>query len=100
MRTYIFTERKLCKVDNIENFVRTEAKAAAEAAVAATLISRKRDRRQRRRRKILVSVAVGGAFCTGFMVGVHRKVIKALVTGSEMPELPEGHPHFCSRSEN
>ena len=87
-------------MDNIEQFVRTEAKAAAEAAVIEALSSRKKNRRQRRRRKILFSMAVGGAFCTGFMVGIHRKVIKAYLTGSEMPELPAGHPRFCSGREN
>lgn len=27
-------------------------------------------------------------FCLGFLVGVHRKVIKAYIKGEEMPESP------------
>ena len=30
-------------------------------------------------------------FCSGVFAGIHRNVIKAKITGAEMPEVPEGH---------
>ena len=31
----------------------------------------------------------------GCFIGIHRRVIKAWLTGSEMPEAPEWHTQFC-----
>ena len=31
--------------------------------------------------------------CLAYMIYVHRNVIKAIITGGEMPELPKGHCH-------
>ena len=31
------------------------------------------------------------AFLTGVMVGIHRRVIKACITGEPMPEAPASH---------
>ena len=31
----------------------------------------------------------------GFFIGIHRNVIKAWITGSEMPEAPANHPKVC-----
>ena len=30
---------------------------------------------------------------------IHRRVIKAWLTGSEMPKAPDWHPKFCSKKE-
>ena len=29
--------------------------------------------------------------CTGYFLGVHHRVIEALIKGEELPEAPEGH---------
>ncbi len=39
-------------------------------------------------RKLLLAC---GLFCCGFCVGIHRKVILALIKGTEMPEAPAWH---------
>ena len=86
-------------MENLEQFVRDEAQAAAQAAVASAMEeTRKQEKRQGRKkvRKVaLYCTVAAGLVCTGFMIGVHRKVIKAYLTGGPMPELPEGHPRFC-----
>lgn len=35
------------------------------------------------------------AVCCGVMLIIHRRVIAAAITGTEMPEAPEWHKHFC-----
>lgn len=87
-------------MENLEQFVRDEAKAAAQSAVVS-VIGKKKKRAKKRARKraqraVLYCSVAAGLLCTGFMLGVHRNVIKARLTGSPMPELPEGHPRFCA----
>lgn len=45
----------------------------------------------------IISVVLG--LCCGLFLGVHWRVIRAALTGSEMPETPEGHKccHKCRR---
>lgn len=37
------------------------------------------------------SLLVAFAFLFGIMVGIHRRVIKSVITGSPMPEAPASH---------
>ena len=37
------------------------------------------------------SLFVACAFLLGIMVGIHRRVIKSVITGSPMPEAPASH---------
>lgn len=37
------------------------------------------------------SLLVACAFLFGVMVGIHRRVIKSVITGSPMPEAPASH---------
>ncbi len=37
------------------------------------------------------SLFVACAFWFGIMVGIHRRVIKSVITGSPMPEAPASH---------
>ncbi|MBR3245605.1 MAG: hypothetical protein IKF90_23375 [Parasporobacterium sp.] len=36
-----------------------------------------------------------GAVVTACFLFIHRNVIKALIKGEELPEIPEGHPQCC-----
>lgn len=37
------------------------------------------------------NLLIACAFLTGVMVGIHRRVIKACITGEEMPQAPASH---------
>ena len=39
--------------------------------------------------KIMLILTILGCIC--YMLYVHRRVIKAIITGEELPEMPEGH---------
>jgi len=44
--------------------------------------------------KIMLILTILGCIC--YMLYVHRRVIKAIITGEELPEAPAGHCHyFC-----
>lgn len=47
----------------------------------------------KRKLRRAVRTCVGGLclFCTGYFLGVHHRVIKALIKGEELPEAPKGH---------
>ncbi|MBO5622457.1 MAG: hypothetical protein J5959_12610 [Butyrivibrio sp.] len=44
-------------------------------------------------------VLLSCTFLFGVMVGIHRRVIKSLVTGSPMPEAPASHIWVKNRKE-
>ena len=45
--------------------------------------------------KMMLILTILGCIC--YMLYVHRKVIKAIITGDKLPEMPEGHCLFCYR---
>ena len=52
----------------------------------------KKAKRQKLARKICRKIFFACfLFSLGICVGIHRRVIKALITGGELPEMPEGH---------
>lgn len=53
---------------------------------------------KRRRRRILVALALCSAFSCGLMIGIHRRVIKALIKGEELPKSPKCHRCFCHKT--
>ena len=80
------TKVKDIAVDTVERKVEKEKKKA-----------KKKVKKMIRRtiRTILWTIFV---LCCGICVGVHWKVVRALVTGKDMPKLPAGHPHCCKKS--
>ena len=71
-------------------------KPIADAAVRAVIRKRKR----RARRRVIGTVCLA-LFCLtlGIFIGIHRRVIAALLTGEPMPATPEGHPDLCKFAE-
>jgi len=45
--------------------------------------------------QIIKIIVVVELVLTGVFLIVHRRVIKAWITGSEMPAVPKWHPNFC-----
>jgi len=88
----------------LETIVKAEAENAAKAAVASMIEGKKKQAKKRLRRRIRKAViragVAAGLVCTGYMIGVHRNVIRAYLTGGPMPELPDGHPQVCPMTKN
>lgn len=61
-------------------------KIVEEAKKKAKKEARKKARRARRR--VILGILL---FCAGVFVGVHWRVIAALIKGEELPEPPEWH---------
>lgn len=49
----------------------------------------------KKRTVILIAIVSVVAAIMGAFLFIHRNVIKALIKGEELPELPEGHPTCC-----
>ncbi len=47
------------------------------------------------KRKIVIIICAVLVALVGCFAFIHRRVIKALILGEELPELPEGHPECC-----
>lgn len=45
--------------------------------------------------KIIKIIVIIELILTGVFLIIHRRVIKAWITGSEMPKPPKWHPNFC-----
>lgn len=58
----------------------------------------KRERRRRRRRRILIAFSICSAFSCGLLIGIHWRVIKALIKGEEPPKPPKWHRCFCHKA--
>ena len=53
----------------------------------------KEKKKAKRKLRRTVCTCVGGLclLCTGYFLGIHHRVIEALIKGEELPEAPEGH---------
>ena len=56
---------------------------------------RRRRRRKAVRRAILITLALVFCFTLGVFLGVHHRVLRALLTGEQMPKPPKNHPALC-----
>ena len=53
----------------------------------------KAKKKAKRKLRRAVCTCVGGLclLCTGYFLGIHHRVIEALIKGEELPEPPKGH---------
>lgn len=65
---------------------KVKEKIVEEAKKKAKKEARKRARKARRR--VLLGILL---FCSGLFIGVHWRVIAALIKGEELPEPPQWH---------
>lgn len=83
--------------NEIEEKIRSEAKQAVEAAIVGKIEIERRERKKKRRKRFFKFlgwlIKVGSLIGIGFMIGVHRKAIKAYFTGGKMPKIPA--KHYC-----
>lgn len=53
----------------------------------------------KRRTIIIIAIVSAISAILGAFLIIHRNVIKALIRGEELPELPEGHPACCVKKQ-
>ena len=74
---------------------------AADMAAGAAMERKIEKKKQKVRKKVKKQIRKCIRFilwtlvvlCFGAFIGVHWKVVRAIITGKEMPEIPEGHCH-------
>ena len=75
----------------------TAARAVRKAELKAgkKIVKMKVERKAKRTARKVVRVFLWTAFvfCLGAFAGIHRRVIRAYLTGSKMPKMPAHHPH-------
>ena len=45
--------------------------------------------------RVIKIIVIFELLLTGVFLIIHRRVIKAWITGGEMPKAPDWHPNFC-----
>ncbi|MCR4611238.1 MAG: hypothetical protein K5644_05000 [Lachnospiraceae bacterium] len=82
--------------DEMHEVIKKETHEAVKAAIVGAAEMERRKRKKARRKKFFKFVRkiiyIGLFVCAGYMIGVHRNVIKAYFKGEKLPKLPKGHP--------
>lgn len=69
------------------------AKKAVEA-VAEKAVEKKKKKLRKKVKRVLRMTLLGVFLLgTGYFLGVHHRVLAALVKGEELPKVPKGHLH-------
>ena len=66
-------------------------KNLAEKIVETEKVKAKKKAKRKLRRAVRTCVGGLCLLCTGYFLGVHHRVIEALIKGEELPEAPKGH---------
>ncbi len=66
-------------------------KNLAEKIVETEKVKAKKKAKRKLRRAVCTCVGGLCLLCTGYFLGVHHRVIEALIKGEELPEPPKGH---------
>ena len=71
--------------------MKKEKKKARKSILGLAELKIKKERKRRRRRRILFMFSAICSFICGVFVGVHWKLIKAMLSNAELPDLPINH---------
>ena len=81
----------------IEELIKKEAGDAVKATVVGAVELEKRKLRKERRKKFFKRLwkvlSIAFWVCVGFMLCLHKDVIKAYIKGEKLPPIPKNHPN-------